>query len=43
MDQMQTDKQLGGTAGELRHPMQAPHLVVEGAGTQQFSRKNRRP
>ena len=43
MDQMQTDKQLGGSAGELRHPMQVPHLVVEGAGTQQFSRKNRRP
>ena len=34
MDQMKTHEQLGGSAGELRHPMQVPHLVVEGAGTQ---------
>ena len=34
MDQMKTHEQLGGSAGKLRHPMQVPHLVVEGAGTQ---------
>jgi hypothetical protein len=32
---------LGGSPGKLRHPMQIPHLVVEGAGTQLFSRRNR--
>ena len=35
MDQMQTHEQLCGSTGEVRHPMQIPHLVVEGAGTQQ--------
>ena len=35
MDQMQTHEQLGGSTGKFRHPMQIPHLVVKGAGTQQ--------
>ena len=33
MNQVQTDKQLGGAARQLGHPMQIPDLVVEGAGT----------
>ena len=35
MDQMQTHEQLRGSTGKIRHPMQIPHLVVKGAGTQQ--------
>ena len=43
MDQMQTHEQLGGSSGKLRHPVQIPHLVVEGAGTQQLSRSSKKP
>jgi hypothetical protein len=32
MNEVQTDEQLGGTAGQLGHLMQIPDLVVKGAG-----------
>ena len=35
VNQMETHEQLCGPPGQVCHPMKVPHLVVEGAGTQQ--------
>ena len=35
VNQMETHEQLCGPPGQICHPMKVPHLVVEGAGTQQ--------